>query len=353
MSEKMRIGLIGTGWWTTDYHLPGLAARPEAEIAALCDPQPQRLARAAEAFHVTRTYADYHEMLRGETLDGVIIVTPHATHYPIARDCLEANLHILLEKPMTLYAKEARALVDLAQVRQREIMLGYHSMFLQHARRGREVILGGELGPVQYVDSSYSSNLNEFLSGNISEAQFAPGRHFVNPPGESYDSPELLGGGMGHLNLTHGIAQLLYISGLRAKRVQAAMANLGRPLDMVNAFSVEFENGAVGIVGGTGNAVSTWRVSLAVYCEGGAYVSDSMAKFAVLRKKDGTQEELNWKSIYDTRYANTFGFVDFLRGTAPNPAPGELGLGVVEILDAAYRSAQQNGRPVSIDELYE
>jgi predicted dehydrogenase len=352
MTEKLRIGIIGAGWWTTDYHLPGLAAHPDAEIAALCDPNPVRLARAAEAFQVPHTYPDYQEMLAWEPLDGVMIVTPHATHYAIARDCLEANLSILLEKPMTLFAREARALVRLAEERKREIVIGYHTPFLQHARRGREVVTGGELGPVQYVDSSYSSNLNHFLSGSISEVDPGPVRFSVNPPGESYNSPELLGGGMGHLNLTHGIGQLMYVSGLRAKRVQAVMANLGRAVDMVNAFSVEFENGAVGIVGGTGNAVGTWRVSLAVYCADGAYVSDSMAQFASVRKKDGAREELNFKSIYETRYANTFGFVDCLRGAAPNPAPGELGLRVVELLDAAYVSVREGGRPVEVAELY-
>ena len=352
MSEKLRIGLIGAGWWTTDYHLPGLAARPEVEVAALCDPQAARLARAAEAFQVGRTYADYHEMLAKESLDGVIIATPHATHFPIARDCLEAGQHILLEKPMTLYARDARELVRLATQGQREIMLGYHSMYIQHARRAREVISTGDLGPVQYVDSSYSSNLTHFLGGSVSEENPGVVRFNVNPPGESYNSPEMLGGGLGHLNLTHGIAQLLYVSGLRAKRVQATMANLGRAVDMVNAFAVEFENGAVGIVGGTGNAVNTWRVSLAVYCEEGAYLSDSMAKFAVLRRKDGSSEELGWKPFYETRYANTFGFVDLLRGAASNPAPGELGLRVVEMLDAAYVSVREGGRPVEIQELY-
>jgi predicted dehydrogenase len=352
MTDKLRIGIIGAGWWTTEYHLPGLAAHPNAEIAALCDPNPTRLARAAEAFQVPHTYPDYREMLAREALDGVMVVTPHATHFEIARDCLEANLSILLEKPMTLFARDARVLVRLAEERQREIVIGYHSPFLQHARRGREAVSGGELGPVQYVDCSYSSNLTHFLNGSISEEEPGPTRFNVNPPGESYNSPELLGGGMGHLNLTHGIAQMIYISGLRAKRVQAVMANLGRAVDMVDACAVEFENGALGIVGGTGNAVGTWRVALAVYCEEGAYVSDSMAQFAALRKKDGGREELSWKPIYETRYANTFGFIDCLRGAAPNPAPGELGLRVVELLDAAYVSVREGGRPVDVAELY-
>lgn len=352
MTDKQRIGLIGAGWWSTDYHLPGLLSHPHAACAAICDRDPARLKAAAQAYNIAVTYTDHREMLAKEELDGAIVVTPHKTHAEIARDVLEAGLHLLLEKPMTLYARDARELVELARAREREIVIGYHGPFFGHARRGREVIAGGEFGPVQYVDSSYCSNLNNFLNGNVSEENPTVERFAVNPPSASYNSPEEMGGGMGHLNLTHGLGLMFFVSGLRARRVQAVMNNLGRALDMVDAFSVEFENGAVGIVGGTGNAVMTWRNSLAVYCENGAYVYDSFAGFAGLRRRDGTREALDLKPVLETRFLNTHGFIDCIRGAAPNPAPGELGWRVVELLDAAYRSAKEGGRPVEIAELY-
>jgi predicted dehydrogenase len=145
---------------------------------------------------------------------------------------------------------------------------------------------------------------------------------------------------------------MFFVTGLRAKRVQAVMANLGRALDMVDAISVEFSNGALGIVGGTGNAVNTWRTSLAAYCENGAYLFDSWAGFAGLRRRDGTREALDLKPAGETRYLNTHGFIDCIRGAQANPAPGELGWAAVELLDAAYRSAREGGRPVEIAELY-
>jgi predicted dehydrogenase len=353
MVEKKRIGLIGAGWWSTDYHLPGLLSHPNALVAAICDRDSARLQAAAQAYNIAATYEDYHEMLAREHLDGVIVVTPHKTHAAIARDVLEAGLHLLLEKPMTLYARDARELVELAQAKGREIVMGYHAPFYPHAIRGREVIAGGEFGPVQYVDCSYCSNLTPFLNGTVSEENPTVERFAVNPPSASYNSPEEMGGGMGHLNLTHGIGLMFFVTGLRAKRVQAVMSNLGRALDMVDAFSVEFENGALGIVGGTGNAVGTWRNSLAAYCENGAYLFDSWAGFAGLRRRDGTREALEVKLPQATRYLNTHGFIDCISGAAPNPAPGELGWRAVELLDAAYRSAKDGGQPVEVTELYE
>lgn len=345
--EKQRIAVIGAGWWSGDYHLPGLKSHPNAEIAALCDRDPARLRNAAEAFGVRAVYTDHQEMLAREVLDGVIVVTPHKTHSAIGKDVLSAGLHLLLEKPMTLYARDARDLVRLAREKGKEIVIGYHGPFQSHARRAREVILGGEFGTVQYVDCSYCSNVTNFLNGDVSLETFG-----VNPPSASYNSPEEMGGGMGHLNLTHGVGLMFFVAGLRARRVQAAMNNLGRAVDMVDAITVEFDNGALGIVGGTGNAVRTWRTSLAVYCEEGAYLYDSWANYAGLRRKDGTREALELKAVMETRYLNTHGFIDCIAGDAPNPVPGELGWRAVELLDAAYRSAREGGRPVETAELY-
>jgi predicted dehydrogenase len=352
MTEQLRIGLIGAGWWSTDYHLPGLLSHPNARAAAICDRDLQRLEAAAKAYQIGAVYTDHREMLAREDLDGVIVVTPHKTHAALARDVLESGRHLLLEKPMTLLARDARDLVELARAKGREIVMGYHTPFYRHAMRGREVIAGGEFGPVQYVDCSYCSNLTHFLSGSVSEETPSLERFAVNPPSTSYNSVEEMGGGLGHLNLTHGLGLMFFVTGLRAKRVQAVMANLGRALDMVDAISVEFSNGALGIVGGTGNAVNTWRTSLAAYCENGAYLFDSWAGFAGLRRRDGTREALDLKPAGETRYLNTHGFIDCIRGAQANPAPGELGWAAVELLDAAYRSAREGGRPVEIAELY-
>ncbi len=61
----------------------------------------------------SRNTIDYNIMLAKEMLDGVI-ATSHTSHYQIARYCLKHDLHMMLEKPMTLYACEARELVQLA-----------------------------------------------------------------------------------------------------------------------------------------------------------------------------------------------------------------------------------------------
>jgi predicted dehydrogenase len=76
MTETIRLGVIGAGWWATEAHIPGILSHPNARLVAICDPHAERLAEAARAYPVEKTYSDFRAMLDKETLDGVIIATP-------------------------------------------------------------------------------------------------------------------------------------------------------------------------------------------------------------------------------------------------------------------------------------
>src|SRR5213083_331863 len=125
MTDKARVAVIGTGWWSTYTHIPALQADPRAELVAVCDSNPDKLRAAAQAYRIERLYSDVGAMLDQQALDGVVIATPHATHAAVAEACLARGLHVLVEKPMTLHASEAQALVALAQAQKRELILGY------------------------------------------------------------------------------------------------------------------------------------------------------------------------------------------------------------------------------------
>jgi predicted dehydrogenase len=349
--SKARLAVIGTGWWGTEYHLPGILAHPEAELVAICDTQPGRLQKAAETYHPRRSYRDHKSLLAEEELDGVVIVTPHATHYPIARDCQKRGLHLLIEKPMTLHAWEARHLVQTAQARGLELVVGYPFHYLPQTRRARQAVQSGELGAVQYIACSFASNVIGFLQGNVS-TENPPHRFTVLGPGQDYNRPELLGGGEGHLQITHTAALMLFITGLRIRQVSAQMNNYGLKVDLVDAMSIQFEGGAVCSLGGTANAGSAYNVLLSVYCERGAYTFDSLARHAALHKPGAAAETLPSTLQGAQPYAVTRNFINLILGREENGSPGETGWRTVELLDAAYRSAAQDGRPVLVEELY-
>jgi predicted dehydrogenase len=123
--RKARIAVVGTGWWGTTAHLPALAIHPDAEIVAVCDRRVDVLSRVTDKFGISTTYTDYIQMLNQEELDGAVVSVWSAAHFEVARACLARGLHILVEKPMVLRARHAKELVDLSQLQERELIVGY------------------------------------------------------------------------------------------------------------------------------------------------------------------------------------------------------------------------------------
>lgn len=356
--QKARVAVVGTGWWSTTAHIPALKANPDAELVALADKRPDALAKAAATYGVERTYTDVNDMLAQEQLDGVVVCVNHAAHYEVAKACLEAGLHVVLDKPMVLYASHAHELQALAQAKGRELIIGYPWHYTAISRRARDVIQSGELGAVQFVSCLFSSMVIEFLRGNDQAYQPEFG-YPVTGPGSAYADPRLSGGGHGHLQLTHSIGSTLFISGLRGDVVTAFMENFGLAVDLACAISVRFKAEgaypAVGTFQGSGNIArgDGGVFDIQIFCENGRLALNQGQSLLYVRKGDGT-EISDGPLPPDDRYprdAPANNLVDVILGRGQNGSPAEVGVRVVEILDAAYRSAASGGAPVKIDDL--
>jgi predicted dehydrogenase len=350
MTHKARIAIVGTGWWSTFTHIPGLQAHDGAELVALCDQDPDRLSAAAEAYHVAKTYTDLEAMLAAESLDGAVIATNHASHYPLAKLCLEHGLHVMIEKPLTLYAWEAQALVALAQQQGRELIVGYPYNYTPYALRTREVLQSGELGAIQYISCVFTSHIFHLLQGQDSM------RTPVHGPGDVYSDPVRSGGGHGHLQMTHPLGLLFFTTGLRMARVNALMHNHGLALDLVDAMTVSFEGGTLGSIGGTGNLGGGGgrKFDLQIYAESGSIDIDACLGTATIYRQGQPPESVEpvvGENDY-RRFYTANNLVEVINGQADNGSPGEIGWRVVELLDAAYRSAGQDGGTVQRAELY-
>lgn len=345
--SKARVAVIGTGWWASDTHLPALLAHPHAEVVALCDADPTRLTAVAHRFEIEQTYTELDALLAAEVLDGVVIVSSNASHYAVAKACLEAGVHVMLEKPMTLFAPEAQALVELSRRVNKELIIGYPYNFAPYATRARAVIAAGELGAVQYANLVFSSNMTPLFSGQ--------GIRTYNVHGpQQYTDPAQIGGGHGHVQVTHGAGLLFFVTGLRPARVSALMRNHGLQVDLVDVMNVAFEGDAVGTVSGTGNQQgSVFR--LLVGCERGWVDIDAQHHTAAIHRNGEAVEEIAFDAAQAEKPLSHYtatNLVDVALGQAPNGSPPEEGWYTVELLDAAYRSASQDGQYITRQALY-
>ncbi|MCP5097061.1 MAG: Gfo/Idh/MocA family oxidoreductase, partial [Chloroflexi bacterium] len=281
MSDNVRVAIIGTGWWATFAHIPGLIQHESAELVALCDKDIAKAEKTAVSFSIDKAYDDVNTMLANERLDAVIVATNHASHYQVTKPCLELGLHVLIEKPMTLYAAEAKELVALAKANHCEISIGYNANYSPHAQRARALLQSGVLGPVQYISGIFNQHIIDLLRGKGVNSPSVQDK--VHSPGAVYSDPLLSGGGHGHLQITHLAGMLSYLTGLRAHSVSARMSKHGLNVDLVNAIMIEFESGVLGVIGGTGNMPGGRKIDLQIYCAEGWIDIDDVAGIATIQ----------------------------------------------------------------------
>lgn len=121
----LRAGVIGVGY-LGKFHAQKYAALPDVELIGVADADPARAEEVARSCGC-RAVADYRALLDGVDLVSIVVPTEH--HYAVARGCLEAGLHILVEKPVTRTLEEADELIRLAQAKGRVFQVGHVERF--------------------------------------------------------------------------------------------------------------------------------------------------------------------------------------------------------------------------------
>jgi predicted dehydrogenase len=143
-----KIGVVGLNYWGPNLvrNFDGLA-----ELAWLCDLDGERLSTLGARYPHARTTDSFEEMLADETLDAVVVATPVPSHHPLAKEALEADKHVFVEKPPAMRAAEMDELVRIAAERDRVLMPGHLLLYHPGVRKLKELIDGGELGEVLCV----------------------------------------------------------------------------------------------------------------------------------------------------------------------------------------------------------
>jgi predicted dehydrogenase len=146
-----KVGAVGCGYWGPKL-VRNFVEIPEATVVGVADLNEDRLKHVKASYPQIKITRDYHELLR-DGLDAVVVATPPATHYKIARECLEHGLHVLVEKPLALHGEQAGELVELAAARDLVLMVGHTFVYNAAVRALREIIASDEIGEVHYIDS--------------------------------------------------------------------------------------------------------------------------------------------------------------------------------------------------------
>jgi len=328
MTDRVRIGFIGAGGIARS-HMRRLADIPEAQVVALADPSQAAIARMQQDYPKTATlpvFSDYREMLDAVPMDAVEIHTPHTQHFEQGMAVLSLGKHLLMEKPMVCSVAHAQQLIE-ARSDGVILMVSYQRHFQGPYLYIRDQALGGALGEIQYIAALQAQNWMR------------------NTRGTWRTERALSGGGQLNDSGSHLVDILLWTTGLTAESVFAYSTPYDTEVDIDSALSLRFTNGAQGTLSVIGDSPMWWE-EFSIWGRDGAIL---YRNGTILQRAYG-DTEMREVTALPPDSTPDHNFVDAILGRDEVRVPPECGLRVIELTEAAWRSAAL-GRPVSVGEL--
>ena len=150
--QPIGVAVIGAGYWGPNL-VRNVQATPALRLLHLCDLDVDRARRVLGEYSTVRATRSLDTVLADPDVAAVAVATPAATHHDVVLAALEAGKHVLVEKPLAPTLEEGRTLVAAADERGLVLMLDHTYCYTPAVAHLRELVRGGELGDLQYLDS--------------------------------------------------------------------------------------------------------------------------------------------------------------------------------------------------------
>ena len=336
----INIGVIGYGYWGPNL-VRNFVEVAGLHVSAVSDRDPARRALVKTRYPAIDVVAEAQALIDDPSIQAIAVATPVSTHYELALAALRAGKHVWLEKPMTETAEQARHLCEEARARGLVLMVDHTFIYTGAVQKMADIIRSGELGDVFYYDSIrvnlglfqrdvsvisdlavHDFSILDHLLGEHPVAVSASGtNHFAGTPENLayvtlfYDS-----GTIAHIN----------ISWLAPVKVRQILIGGSKKMIVYNDLEPDEK--------------------IKIYDKGVDFTDDPQ-KIQELRvgyrSGDMTAPKL---AVTEALKVEAEHFVDcIVNGTTPRTG-GDLGLRVVELVEAAQRSMRKRGETVQVQQ---
>lgn len=352
--DTVRFGIIGIGAMGSKHMLSIFNNEiTGASLTAVCDVNPQRLEWAKEnCGDAVKCYSDYKELIASGEVDAIIISTPHYLHPVIAIEGLKSGLHVLVEKPAGVYTKAVRDMNEIAA--QSGKVFGINLVMRTHPvyQKAREMIQNGELGPLKravWINTNW----------HRTQAYYNSGGWRATWSGE--------GGGVLMNQCPHNLDLWQWLFGMPSRVRASCYLGKWHNIEVEDDVSIfaEYEDGRTAtFIATTGEFPGTDRLE----------ITGDLGKLVIENEKltfyklSGSEEyyRFNSKIIPNTfapsvevinvettgEYTKHRGikqdFTNAIRFGSKLLAPGEEGIHSLQICNAAYLSAWNDGKWVNL-----
>lgn len=334
--QPTSIAVVGCGYWG-----PNLARNfnslDGSRVALLCDLDQARLSHMEKLYPGVESTTAFDEVIESPGIDAVAIATPVRFHYEMAKKCLEAGKHTLIEKPMTTSVDQCRSLIELAEQKRLTLMVGHTFIYTTVVRRIRDIIASGDLGEIQYI-ASRRLNLGLFQTDINVAWDLAP----------------------------HDISIILFLLGESPTSVNCqGKSHVADGIEDVTSMTLSFTNGGFATIHSSWLDPNKIREMTIVGSRRMLVYNDlePLEKIKIYDKRVDTPP--HYDTFADFQYSYHYGdmyspyikqveplgvecqhFLDCIRTGAEPDSSGRDGLEVVRVLEAASESLKQAGSNV-------
>jgi len=307
-------------------------------VRAVCDIDVERVERLRRIYPTIRAVAHIDELLADPHIDAVAVCTPVRSHHALAREALSAGKHVLVEKPLAHSAKAAEEIVTLSRENGLVLQVDHTFVYSGAVRKLRELVSGGEIGDILYLD---------FVRVNLGLFQ-----HDVNVLWDL---------------APHDLSILTHLVDRDPKWVSAVGSTHYGELEDQAYVTIAYEEPLIAhlhvnwlapvkvrstLIGGTRRMIVYDDLSpsekIRVYEKGVTTNADSASRERAL--VDYRIGDMSAPYIDQTEplQAVCRSFVEAIQEGTPSPTPGEAGLRVVRILEAAQASMVGHGERIRL-----
>jgi len=331
---RVRLGVIGTGMAWERLHYPAiLKLKDRYEITALCNTTKQKaLDFAAKiSLETSHVYEDYHEMLKNESLDAVVVAVPIPLNFEVARSVILAGVNLIAEKPLAPNMKQAKEFYKLAKKTNVKIIIAENYRYDEVHAKLKYLIDTKKIGDVIYFIKNNVVNLPEEFKNDTFAAK------------EWRQHPDFKGGAFLDAGV-HDLAGIMHVFG-KVKKVQG----FGKPShEEVNPFisinvNMEFENKVNGyyVYYPFGKEAQTPPVGWRIFgTEGMIYLEDKECGIINVFKNDGSHERVQFE--VEKGYYNEFlNFYNALQGTEQIYVTPEVEFEDVDLVFTIIKAVEQ------------
>jgi predicted dehydrogenase len=328
--DKIRLAMIGCGG-NSSGHARRMKTIPEVQIVGACDVNTEIAnnyieRNLPEMTPKPKAYDDIDKMLAEVKPDAVMISTPHTLHFEQGMKALEADCHVLMEKPMVTSAEHAYKIAEKVKETGKVFVIGYNTPCTPNFYYLREQIRKNALGNLELVTGYITQNWKRGTAGKWRQ------------------DPKLSGGGQAYDSGAHLLNSLCWSVEKNIDEVYAFIDNCGTPVDINSSINIRFENGVFAGIVISGNCPSPGGTHMAFIFDGGRIEIDGWGG-GWIRVFEGNKQIENPPITKDMSAGSPdHNFVDAILGRAEPRTNPVNGIIQSELMDAIYESAE-TGKP--------